>query len=148
MVLSLTAFSFEAYAQSSDDLLKEIREIKNSVKENTQAVKELNQLIKSGKFAVGSGGPVSSVNVSTENVETMSQADKDAFIKSLKWQTNDNITAFGSPKAKKGGVLRCVESSFPPTLRITGKNSNSVFNSTLAGLCYETLLDLDPISYD
>ena len=148
MVLSLTAFSFEAYAQSNDELLKEIREIKNSVKENTQAVKELNQLIKSGKFAVGGGGSAGPTEVSAESVGTMSQADKDALIKSLKWQTNDNITAFGDPRAKKGGVLKCVETSFPPTLRITGKNSNSSFNSTLSGLCYETLLDLDPISYD
>ena len=149
LLMSLTAFTFQAKAESNDELLKEIKEIKNSVKENTQAVKELNQLIKSGKFAVSGGGtPIVNTNVSSNDISSMSQADKEAMIKSLNWQTNDSVTAFGDKRAKKGGVLKIVESSFPPTLRITGKNSNSVFNSILSSLCYETLLELDPISYD
>ncbi|MDD3001738.1 MAG: ABC transporter substrate-binding protein, partial [Candidatus Riflebacteria bacterium] len=54
----------------------------------------------------------------------------------------------GDKRAKKGGTLTCVQSAFPPTLRTVGKNANSVFTSTLSGFCYETLLDLDPITYD
>ena len=69
-------------------------------------------------------------------------------IASLDWQTNLNIRNFGSPEAKKGGTLVCVQSSRPPTLRTTGRNSNTVFNSTLEGFCYETMLALDPITYD
>lgn len=144
LFMLLAAYSVNA-AQTNDDLLKEINA---SVKENTQAIKELSKIIKSGNFAVGGTGATSASEVSTEDVSSMSQAEKDELIKSLKWQTNDNITAFGDPRAKKGGTLTCVESSFPPTLRTTGKNANTVFNSTLSSLCYETLLDLDPISYD
>ena len=140
----LAACSVNA-AQANDDLLKEINA---SVKENTQAIKELSRIIKSGKFAVGGTGAGAVGEVSTDDVSTMSSSDKDELIKSLKWQTNDKITAFGDPRAKKGGTLTCVESSFPPTLRTTGKNANTSFNSTLSSLCYETLLDLDPISYD
>ena len=140
----LAACSVNA-AQTNDDLLKEINA---SVKENTQAIKELSRIIKSGKFAVGGTGAGAVGEVSTDDVSTMSSSDKDELIKSLKWQTNDKITAFGDPRAKKGGTLTCVESSFPPTLRTTGKNANTSFNSTLSSLCYETLLDLDPISYD
>lgn len=150
VLMLLTAFTYKANAQSNDELLKEIREFEDSIRENTQAIKELNKLIKSGKFTAGTGvtSDDKESEVNTDNVGSMNQAEKDKLINSLKWQSNDNITAFGSPNAKKGGTLTCVESAFPPTLRTTGKNSNSVFNSTLSSLCYETLLDLDPISYD
>ncbi len=147
MFMMLSACSFVGAAQTTDDLLKEINA---NVKENTKAVQELNKLIKSGKFAIGGAGAgaVAAGEIDQDAVKSMSTADKDALIKSLNWQTNDKITAFGDPRAKKGGTLTCVESSFPPTLRTTGKNANTSFNSTLSGLCYETLLDLDPISYD
>lgn len=147
MFMMLSACSFVGAAQTTDDLLKEINA---NVKENTKAVQELNKLIKSGKFAIGGAGAGAAVvgEIDQDAVKSMSTADKDALIKSLNWQTNDKITAFGDPRAKKGGTLTCVESSFPPTLRTTGKNANTSFNSTLSGLCYETLLDLDPISYD
>lgn len=147
MFLMLSACSFVGAAQTTDDLLKEINA---NVKENTKAVQELNKLIKSGKFAIGGAGAgaLATGEIDQDAVKSMSTADKDALIKSLNWQTNDKITAFGDPRAKKGGTLTCVESSFPPTLRTTGKNANTSFNSTLSGLCYETLLDLDPISYD
>ena len=134
--------------QPSDELVKEIKEIKESVKENTKAVKELNEIIKSGSFSVnGTVVAGASKNAEKESAK-LTEAEKEAILKNIKWQTNDKLTAFGDPRAKKGGTLTCVEPSFPPTLRTTGKNSNSVFNSTLSGLCYETLLDLDPISYD
>ncbi|MFV1969178.1 MAG: extracellular solute-binding protein, partial [Pirellulaceae bacterium] len=40
-----------------------------------------------------------------------------------------------------GGTIRYWVGTFPATLRTVGKDSNTVTNSLLGGLCYETLLD-------
>lgn len=68
--------------------------------------------------------------------------------KEIQWQTNTDYQGPGSREAIKGGTLKYVSSSYPPTLRPFGKNANSTFNSMLKSLCYETLLDLDPITFD
>ncbi len=66
----------------------------------------------------------------------------------LIWKGHDAYKGYGSHEAKKGGTLKYVSPSFPATLRTVGKNSGSGFNRMLTSLCYETLLDLDPITYD
>lgn len=71
-----------------------------------------------------------------------------ALLGDLDWQTNTDYQGLGSPDAKKGGTLKSAESAYPPSLRTVGKNANSVFNSMLSGLCYESMLDLDPITFD
>ena len=71
-----------------------------------------------------------------------------AMLVSLNWQTNSEFKGFGSREAKKGGTLKYAETSYPPSLRTVGKNANSTFNSMLTGLCYESLLDLDPVTFD
>lgn len=74
--------------------------------------------------------------------------DVQALPGSLQWQTNDAYKGSGSREAKKGGTLRYVSPSFPPTLRTFGKNANSTTNRMLEGMVYETLLDLDPITFE
>jgi len=71
-----------------------------------------------------------------------------AMLGSLKWETNTEFQGLGSRDAKKGGTLKCAETSYPPSLRTVGKNANSTFNSMLSGLCYESMLDLDPITFN
>lgn len=66
----------------------------------------------------------------------------------LKWLSNPDYKGLGSRNAKKGGTMKFSETSYPPSLRTVGKNSNSVFNSMLEGLCYEGMLDLDPITFE
>jgi microcin C transport system substrate-binding protein len=70
------------------------------------------------------------------------------ILSTLKWETNSEFKGFGSRDAKKGGTLKYVETSYPPSLRTVGKNANSTFNSMLTGLCYESMLDLDPVTFD
>ena len=45
----------------------------------------------------------------------------------LQWQTNDTDPIFADPNAKRGGRFRTFISSFPPTLRLVGPDSNSSF---------------------
>ena len=66
----------------------------------------------------------------------------------LNWETNSEFKGFGSRHAKKGGTLKYAETSYPPSLRTVGKNANSTFNSMLTGLCYESMLDLDPVTFN
>jgi len=60
------------------------------------------------------------------------------------WKTNKNFSLIGSPKAKKGGTLKTFWSSFPPTLRSEGPNSNLSILSEMHGLVYESLLGMHP----
>ena len=71
-----------------------------------------------------------------------------AMFSDLKWETNTEFEGLGSRNAKKGGTLKYAETSYPPSLRTVGKNANSTFNSMLTGLCYESMLDLDPITFN
>ncbi len=73
--------------------------------------------------------------------------DVGALLASLTWQTNDTYPGMGSREATRGGTLRCVSTAFPATLRTFGRNANSTMNRMLEGLVYETLLDLDPITF-
>jgi microcin C transport system substrate-binding protein len=60
------------------------------------------------------------------------------------WETNRDFPLLGSPKAKKGGTLRYFWTSFPPTLRTEGPNSNQSTTNELHGLIYESLVGLHP----
>ena len=60
------------------------------------------------------------------------------------WETNKNFPPIGSAEAKKGGTLRFFWSSYPPTLRTEGPNSNLSTTSELHGLIYESLVGLHP----
>jgi microcin C transport system substrate-binding protein len=74
--------------------------------------------------------------------------DYSRMLDSVTWQSHETYVSPGSVRARKGGVLRSVSSAFPPTMRIAGKNSNTMFHSLLRGLMYETLLGLDPITLE
>jgi len=126
-------------AQTEKDAL-----VENTValKENTQAVKRLTEMLEKGNFGGFQGSVAPAPDLSGANV----QADLKQMLAGLKWETNEEYTGMGSKEAKKGGTLKYVESSFPPTLRTCGKNANSTFVSMLTGLCYETMLDLDPVT--
>ena len=49
--------------------------------------------------------------------------------KNLKWLTNEADPVFANQDAPKGGTLRSVLLSFPPSLRVVGPDSNSGFRS-------------------
>lgn len=49
----------------------------------------------------------------------------------IKWITNTDSPEWGSKDAEKGGLLRLNISSFPPTLRTVGPDSNNSFRSFL-----------------
>jgi microcin C transport system substrate-binding protein len=49
----------------------------------------------------------------------------------LKWQTNNTSSEWSSSDAEKGGLIRLNISSFPPTLRTVGPDSNNSFRSFL-----------------
>lgn len=127
-------------AQTHEELLKENTA---ALKENTEAVKSLTTIMKSGSFT----GTGTAVKVPSAD-EKLTPDQIDELVKTLKWETNTEYKGFGSRNAKKGGTMNYVESAFPPTLRTVGKNANSAFNSMMIGLCYEGMLDLDPITFN
>lgn len=49
----------------------------------------------------------------------------------LEWLTNDHSPEWSSPAAEKGGLIRLNISSFPPTLRTVGPDSNNSFRDFL-----------------
>ena len=55
---------------------------------------------------------------------------------------------FGDPRAKKGGLFRHITTRFPATMRTEGQNANYVENSTIAGLCYESLVGTHPLTLE
>lgn len=59
-----------------------------------------------------------------------------------RWQTNDDYEPVGDPNAKKGGMLRDWWTSYPPTLRTEGPNSNLTQLSQVHGYLYESLVQL------
>lgn len=125
-----------------------IKQSVEALKENTEAVKNLTSVLKNLQFTGTSASSNAIEELTHKAAEDLTEADIQKILASLKWETNTTYKGFGDRRAQKGGTLTCVESSFPPTLRTVGKNANSVFTSTLSGFCYETLLDLDPITYD
>ncbi len=60
----------------------------------------------------------------------------------------EEMKFFGDPRAKVGGVLHILTSRFPATMRIYGENSNYIENSYIEGMCYETLLDIHPVTME
>ncbi|MDA8130535.1 MAG: extracellular solute-binding protein [Elusimicrobia bacterium] len=60
------------------------------------------------------------------------------------WETSRDFPLIGSPQAVKGGTLRFFWTSFPPTLRTEGPNSNLSTLSQMQGLVYEALVGLHP----
>ncbi|MDD2998972.1 MAG: hypothetical protein PHV05_07895, partial [Candidatus Riflebacteria bacterium] len=143
---ALRAASSAENEPSHEELLKESIE---ALKQNTSAVKNLTEVLKSGSFTAGGTGVpgMAAGNVAAGDI-AVSDAEMKARLAALKWETNDTYKGFGSRDAKKGGTLTCVETSFPPTLRTVGKNANSTFTSMMTGICYESMLDLDPITYN
>lgn len=135
----------QAAEPDKDQLLKESIE---ALKENTTAVRKLTDLLNSGAFvAPGAGNAAAGIATATD-ISALSESELKNLLAALKWETNDEFKGFGSREAKKGGTLTCVETSFPPTLRTVGKNANSTFTSMMTGICYESLLDLDPVSFN
>lgn len=80
--------------------------------------------------------------------EEMDQAEIDKQIASIKWTTNENASALGSSEAKKGGTFVYGMTSYPATLRTEGENSNSVFNTQLSALVYQSMTGLDTITME
>jgi microcin C transport system substrate-binding protein len=72
----------------------------------------------------------------------------DSIIKSIKWETNENPKILGSKEAKKGGTAVFGDIGYPATLRFYGENSNYLLTSILARLIHETILKIDPVTYD
>ncbi len=72
----------------------------------------------------------------------------DSIIKSIKWETNENPNILGSKEAKKGGTVVFGYSNYPPTLRTYGENSNELITQLITSITYETLLKIDPITYE
>ena len=65
----------------------------------------------------------------------------------MEWTPEDE-KFFGSPNAIKGGTLRESGTRYPANLRIFGKESSYVENTTIANLCYERLLERHPLTWE
>ena len=65
----------------------------------------------------------------------------------MEWTPEDE-KYFGSANAIKGGTLRDSGSRYPANLRILGKESNYVENLTIENLCYESLLERHPLTWE
>jgi microcin C transport system substrate-binding protein len=72
----------------------------------------------------------------------------DSIIKSIKWETNEKPKIFGNKNAKKGGTAVFGDIGYPATLRTYGENSTNLLNQILARIVYETLLKIDPVTYE
>jgi microcin C transport system substrate-binding protein len=64
------------------------------------------------------------------------------------WETNADYDLIGDPRAVKGGVFREFQLDFPTTLRLNGPEANTVLNSMIGSMAYETLLGLHPTTLD
>jgi len=64
----------------------------------------------------------------------------------LVWQDGLDQPEFSDPKAKRGGVLYHSLSSFPPTLRVFGANSNSSFRGFIWDEIMVGLVSLHPVT--
>ena len=63
--------------------------------------------------------------------------------------TNNNIRISGDPKAIKGDTITIVaDDVFPPNFRGFGKDSRTQLNGLLEGMVYESLLGLDPETFE
>jgi microcin C transport system substrate-binding protein len=78
----------------------------------------------------------------------LTEEQVDSIINSIEWETNEPPTILGNNKAKKGGTVVFGYSAFPPTLRTYGENSNELINQLMTSITYETLLKIDPVTYE
>ncbi len=78
----------------------------------------------------------------------LTEEQVDSIIKSIKWTTNKNPTILGSKNAKKGGTAVFGDYGYPATLRTYGENSTNLLNQILTRIVYETLLKIDPVTYE
>ena len=62
--------------------------------------------------------------------------------------TEEDIKFFGDEKAIKGGTLHDFASRFPATMRLFGKEANYLENYWIEILCYETLLERHPLTWE
>ncbi|MBL7052475.1 MAG: hypothetical protein ISS00_01875 [Candidatus Marinimicrobia bacterium] len=62
--------------------------------------------------------------------------------------TEEDYFFYGDPRAVKGGTLRSITSRYPATLRTVGQNASYVENSTIEGLCYESLISTHPLNLE
>ena len=114
-------------------------------------------------FCISCGGGEKKQTETISNVKTSQGADPsvsaelggsgfEKIAKKLGYETyvisKDEQIYFGDPRAKKGGVLKHITTRFPATLRMEGQNSNYVENSEIQYLCYETLLETHPLTYE
>ena len=78
----------------------------------------------------------------------LTEEQMDSIINSIKWETNKKIKPLGSKDAKKGNILTLGRTGYPFTLRFEGENSNTLLNTILASLTNESLLRIDPYTFD
>jgi len=78
----------------------------------------------------------------------LTKTEVDSIINAIEWETNKNPNILGSDKAKKGGTVVFGYSSYPPTLRTYGENSSELINQMITRITYETLLKIDPVTYE
>lgn len=62
------------------------------------------------------------------------------------WTTNTDYNYLGDANAVKGGSISWAIESFPPSLRLFGKDENSYYTRLMQNMVYESLLDTDPIN--
>lgn len=66
----------------------------------------------------------------------------------LVWENGDDLPDIGDPAATKGGTFRTYISSFPPTLRQIGANSNNAFRGEIYDLIMVYLVHLHPVTQE
>lgn len=59
------------------------------------------------------------------------------------WETVEPYP-LGDPRAVRGGAISTAIREFPSNIRMAGTGHNTWLNYTIAGLCYQSLLTLDP----
>ena len=64
------------------------------------------------------------------------------------WQTATEILALGNITAPKGGTATLTINDWPATLRVAGAGWNSEFNSIVSSVCYESLVNVHPVTLE
>ena len=62
--------------------------------------------------------------------------------------SEEELKFFGDKRALKGGTLKDYASRFPATMRLFGKEANYLENYWIELMCYETLLERHPVTYE
>lgn len=116
-------------------------------------------LIGFGCKGKGKKGDVPAMSVSTVTIQTPTgalpevSAEKggegfDKIAESNGWLSNKNYPIIGDTNAIKGGMIRLQMTEFPSNLRHEGKDANTVLNSMIQSMCYESLLGLHSMTMD